>query len=245
MGVLNLGRQAKLEKSMATYDIRVAGLHLSPGRINGHVMCPNMTPGCRRGCLDTCGRGQMNVVQAARRRKSAEFLADPVQFGRVLNDECISFIMSQTRKGVEAWIRPNLTSDVAWESYLTSGVLKHCYDYTKSIERWRAQPYHLTYSWNERSPLSPLQMALEALKDGRPGVAVVVDPAIHQSLVECPSWRGVPIVDGTKDDQRPYDPVGALVLLKPLGRMKTDTTGFVVRDESTLHSAVRRTLPII
>lgn len=234
MGVLNLGRQAKLEKSMATYDIRVAGLHLSPGRINGHVMCPDMTPGCRRGCLDTCGRGQMNVVQAARRRKSAEFLADPVQFGRILNDECISFIMSQSRKGVEAWIRPNLTSDIAWESYLTSGVLKHCYDYTKSLQRWRAQPYHLTYSWNERSALSPIALAREALKAGRPGVAVVVDTAIHEALLQSSSWHGVPIVDGTKDDQRPYDPPGSLVLLKPLGKMRHDTTGFVVRKMSTM-----------
>lgn len=240
--LLNLGRQAKLEKSMKAFDIRVAGLHLSPGRVAGHVLCPDMTPGCRRGCLDGCGRGQMTVVQAARHRKTWEFLADPVGFSRQLNDECVDFIASQTRKGVEAWIRPNLTSDIAWESYLTSNVLRHCYDYTKSIDRWRAQPYHLTYSWNERSTHSPLALAHEALREGRPGVAVVVDPSIHAALVGASSWHGVPVVDGTRDDQRPYDPPGSLVLLRPLGKMRHDDTGFVVRSFSQLRA--RRLLTV-
>ena len=232
--LLNLGRQAKLEKSMAAYDIRVAGLHLSPGRINGHVMCPDMSPGCRRGCLDTAGRGQMNVVQAARRRKTQEFIDDRVAFGRQLEQECVRFLRSQARKGVEAWIRPNLTSDIGWEAYLSAGVLKHCYDYTKSQDRWRRQPYHLTYSWSERSGESPLQLTRKALKAGRPGVAVVVSPEIHWALHGLTEFHGVPVVDGTKDDQRPYDPPGALVLLKPLGRLRKDRTGFVIRDPKVL-----------
>lgn len=232
--LLNLGSQAKLEKSMKAFDIRVAGLHLSPGKVAGMTICPDMSPGCRGGCLDTAGRGRMAVVQSARHRKTWQFLADPVGFGRQLDAECVDFLASQARKGVEAWIRPNLTSDISWESYLSTRVLEHCYDYTKSLDRWRAQPYHLTYSWNERSGASPLQLALQALQAGRPGVAVVVSPEIHWALQGLKEFHGVPVVDGTKDDQRPYDPPGSLVLLKPLGRLRKDTTGFVIRDPRVL-----------
>ena len=249
MTLLNHGRQAKLEKSRKAYDIRVSGLHLTPGRVDGHTVCGDATPGCLRGCLNTCGRGGMNVVQAARQRKTREFLANPWGFAANLMEELDASIHAAQRKGIDQWFRLNLTSDIYWESYLLRHHLQHCYDYTKSLQRWRSQPYHLTYSWNEEQWRSPLTLAREAGKT-RPGVAVVVDPDIHARVTRYATFRGVPVVDGTLDDQRPYDPPGALVLLKPLGRLKGDTTGFVIRSvDALIHdrnpSAVRRTLPVL
>jgi hypothetical protein len=248
--LLNHGRQAKLEKSRKVYDIRVSGLHLTPGRWQGRTMCGDATPGCLRGCLNTCGRGGMNVVQRARQRKTSEFLADPWSFAANLMEELDSALVAARRRGVEQWFRLNLTSDVYWESYLLPQHLRHCYDYTKSIERWQRQPYHLTYSWHENQWRSPLSLAREAKSARRPGVAVVVDPRLHAQLTRWRTFRGVPVVDGTLDDQRPYDPSGALVLLRPLGRLKSDTTGFVIRDlDQLIHDrdprAVRRMLPTL
>lgn len=246
--LLNMGKQAKLAKSEKAYDIRVAGLHLSPGRVDGHTICGDASPGCLRGCLNTCGRGGMNVVQRARVEKTRKFLADPWGFASNLDDEMRAAITAASRRGIEQWFRLNLTSEIWWESYLASDVLRHCYDYTKSLDRWRKQPYHLTLSWSENLWQSPVTLASEAKH--RPGVAVVVDPAIHARLTSKARFHGRPIVDGTLTDQRPYDPSGALILLKPLGKLRSDTSGFVIRDESALFvdrnpSAVRRKLPTL
>lgn len=190
----------------------------------------------------------MNVVQRARTEKTRKFLADPWGFASDLDDEMRSAIRSASKRGLEQWFRLNLTSEIWWESYISTDLLAHCYDYTKSLDRWRRQPYHLTLSWNENLWQSPLTLARES--KGRPGVAVVVDPAIHARMTRKRSFMGSPVVDGTLTDQRPYDPPGALILLKPLGKLKSDTSGFVIRDESLLFtdrnpSAVRRRLPTL
>jgi hypothetical protein len=246
--LLNMGKQAKLAKSEKAYDIRVAGLHLSPGRVDGHTICGDASPGCLRGCLNTCGRGTMNVVQRARIAKTRKFLADPWGFASDLDDEMRAAIRAAQRRRLEQWFRLNLTSEIWWESYMATDVLRHCYDYTKSMERWRRQPYHLTLSWSENLWQSPLTLARES--KSRPGVAVVVDPDIHARLTRHKTFRGVPVVDGTLDDQRPYDPPGAIILLKPLGKLKSDTSGFVIRSVDALindrnPSAVRRKLPLV
>ena len=248
MTLLNHARQAKLAKSEKAFDIRVWGLHLSPGRVDGHMICGDASPGCLRGCLNTCGRGGMNVVQRARLAKTRKFLQDPNAFALELDDEMRAAVRTASRKGIDQWFRLNLTSEIWWESYISTDLLRHCYDYTKSQDRWRRQPYHLTLSWNECFWQSPATLARESTT--RPGVAVVVDPAIHARLTRKQTFHGVAIVDGTLDDQRPYDPAGALILLKPLGKLKSDTSGFVIRDESMLFtdrnpSAVRRILPTL
>lgn len=246
--LLNMGKQAKLAKSEKAYDIRVAGLHLSPGRVDGHTICGDASPGCLRGCLNTCGRGGMTSVQRARQAKTRKFLADPWGFASNLDDEMRAAVRAASRRHLDQWFRLNLTSEIWWESYIASDMLRHCYDYTKNLDRWRRQPYHLTLSWNENFWQSPITLARES--DSRPGVAVVVDPSIHARLAQERVFHGVPVVDGTLDDQRPYDPPGALILLKPLGKLKSDTSGFVIRDESLLFtdrnpSAVRRKLPTL
>lgn len=248
MTLLNHARQAKLEKSNKAWDIRVWGLHLTPGRLDGFTICGDASPGCLRGCLNTCGRGGMNVVQRARQAKTRRFLADPWSFASDLEDEMRSAVQSAKRRKLDQWFRLNLTSEIWWESYIPTDLLPHCYDYTKSLDRWRRQPYHLTLSWNENLWQSPVTLARES--KSRPGVAVVVDPAIHARMTRKRTFHGVPVVDGTLDDQRPYDPPGALVLLKPLGKLRSDTSGFVIRDESMLFtdrnpSAVRRRLPTL
>ena len=123
--LLNHGRQAKLEKSRKIYNIRVSGLHLTPGRYAGQTTCGDATPGCLRGCLNTCGRGGMHVVQRARQRKTGEFLADPWSFASNLMEEIDSALVAAKRKGVDQWFRLNLTSDIRWEAYLLRHQLQH------------------------------------------------------------------------------------------------------------------------
>jgi hypothetical protein len=246
----NAGKQRKMEKTAKAFAALPAILHLTPGKVDGVEMCPGRSAGCSAACLNTAGMGGMNCVQRARLAKTRAFLADPKAFAETLTREARMLIRRAEKRALTPVLRPNGTSDISWEQLLPSDVLEWCYDYTKRADRWRAQGYHLTLSWHEEMGASPMDLAREARKARRPGVAIVVSPALHAKLVARKTYHGIPIVDGTVHDYRPSDPSGALVVLLPLGRAKRDKLGFVVSDESQLwqagpRHAKRRALPVV
>ena len=69
------GRQTKVAQAA---KLAIAGLpgsilnavmHLAPNTVTAdETMCPWSSPGCREACLNSAGRGAMNVVQLARSR---------------------------------------------------------------------------------------------------------------------------------------------------------------------------------
>ena len=56
------------QKGFITY-----GLHFAPSTLSGRNVCPNASPGCAAACLNTAGRGMMNMVQEARINKTNKF----------------------------------------------------------------------------------------------------------------------------------------------------------------------------
>ena len=57
-----------------------AVLYLAPADLSGVNVCPKSTPECRALCLNTAGRGAFNMVQAARLRRTHEYLQDKSAF---------------------------------------------------------------------------------------------------------------------------------------------------------------------
>ena len=212
--------------------IEAAILHMAPHTVAGvGNVCPWATPGCAAACLNTAGRGQMSTVQAARVRKTREFFDNPRAFWHQLAAEIDTLDRRAKRRGHLGAIRLNGTSDIPWEKQKVGGMTLMeafpdvwFYDYTKSISRAQAfatgdfpPNYHLTLSRGEN--MDEWATALMP-----PGVNVAV---VFDALPE--TWAMRPVVDGTRDDWRFFDPVGVIVGLLPKGDAKRDTSGFVVR----------------
>lgn len=211
------------------YDTLV--LHLAPASVSGFNVCPDSTPGCREACLNTAGRGFMAPIQAARIRRTRAFFADRPAFMRQLAHEIRLASARAHRSGRNLAVRLNGTSDLPWERITCDewrgslmDLFPHIqfYDYTKSLARALAfrksttwpQNYHLTFSMSECNAHD----AAVALESGCSVVVVASFP--HDPTAE---------VNGDSHDLRFLNPPGSMILLKPKGRAKRDTSGFVVR----------------
>ena len=249
--------QAKARKGLA-HNVRTAMLHLAPADLaDARSVCPWSTAGCRAACLHTAGRGGIgasedgrsgNSVIDARMARTRLFWSNRDAFVALLEEEWRRFRVSVARRGLgETWIlRPNATSDIAWES-IAPQILRHgAYDYTKSRKRALREAasrrgeddawpvgYSLTYSASEADS----HFDLAYLMDKGVGVAMVFDAATHARILALGRWRGMPVVDGDAHDLRYLDRVehgihphgGYVVALRAKGRAKADASGFVRR----------------
>ena len=213
------------QKGFITY-----GLHLAPSTLSGRNVCPNASAGCAAACLNTAGRGMMNMVQEARINKTNKFFDNKYEFVLQLVKDIQAGIRFATRKQMNVCFRLNLTSDIRWEKY---GIMQEFpkqqfYDYTKSKQRMkdflsRDMPhnYHLTFSRDETTDTDFIK---EVIKKGG-NVAVVFD--------EIPNtWEGMPVVSGDDHDLRFTDPHGKIIGLVAKGKAKHDNSGFVVKVKS-------------
>ena len=213
------------QKGFITY-----GLHFAPSTLSGRNVCPNASPGCAAACLNTAGRGMMNMVQEARINKTNKFFDNKFEFMLQLVKDIQAGIRFATRKQMSVCFRLNLTSDIRWEKYgIMQEFPKHqFYDYTKSKQRMRAflsrempYNYHLTFSRDETTDTDFIK---EVIKKGG-NVAVVFD--------EIPkTWEGMPVVSGDDHDLRFTDPHGKIIGLAAKGKAKHDNSGFVVKVKS-------------
>ena len=62
-------------------------LYMAPYNLSGKNVCPAASKGCAAACLNTAGRGAMNVVQAARLKKTRRFFSNRDIFLFQLCDE--------------------------------------------------------------------------------------------------------------------------------------------------------------
>jgi hypothetical protein len=218
----------KLTKRAA--GIEAVILHLSPG-----ITCPWATRGCLAACLNTAGRGAMEMVQNARKRRTDLFFDDRIRFMSQLKRELTNLEKRAARKGWAPVARLNGTSDIPWERMLLGGRTLFemfpkvtFYDYTKSEARairasispdWPSN-YTLTLSRTEEWGWGQV----DAITRRGINVAVVFEgkelPSTHE---------GVTVIDGRRDDWRFKDPTGVVVGLSALGRAKRDESGFVVK----------------
>ena len=210
------------QKGFITY-----GLHLAPSTLSGRNVCPSASPGCAAACLNTAGRGMMNMVQEARINKTNKFFDNKFEFVLQLVKDIQAGIRFATRKQMSVCFRLNLTSDIKWEDH---GIIQEFpkqqfYDYTKIknrmmqfLDRKLPYNYHLTFSRDETTDTDFIK---EVIKKGG-NVAVVFD--------EIPNtWEGMDVISGDDHDLRFTDPHGKIIGLKAKGKAKQDNSGFVVK----------------
>ena len=230
MPILNQGNSKTIKGEK--YGWKTYGIHLSPNIVSGYNVCFDATTGCIDACLDTSGRGAMPSVQTARTNKTKRFFEDRKGFLTDLWKEVTSAVKSATKKELKFCMRPNLTSDLPWESIKHKGqslmdAFNPCrfYDYTKSLKRFTRflngelpDNYHLTYSRSEETP----DALVKSLCASGGNVAVV----FRERLPE--TWLGFEVLNGDENDLRFKDKKGCIVGLIEKGLAKKDETGFVV-----------------
>lgn len=228
-------------------------LHLAPSTVSGRNTCANSTAGCAAACLNTAGRGGidldengLNAIQVARIRRTRWAFADRPGFMVALATAIRAHIRAADRHGLKPAVRLNGTSDLRWERFAFTDADGATYpnifaafpevvfyDYTKHPPHKRnvdAIPnYSLTFSLAENNDAH----AAAALGAGI-NVAAVFDTRKNGDLPEHFYLLGsrYRVVDGDATDLRFLDPtgkVGVIVGLRAKGRAKHDTSGFVRR----------------
>jgi hypothetical protein len=203
-------------------------LHLAPASLSGTNVCSYSTPGCRKGCLNTAGRGQMNCIQKARIRKTKLLFKDRPAFLDQLRKDVEAILRACDRRKMSPVIRLNGTSDLPWlvhELAPKMDVGIQWMDYTKIPKPFeRVLPnYHLTFSLSENN----LMDAIVCLQRGH-NVAVVFDVKRDQPLPKFWGYYNIPVIDGDINDLRFLDPKGVVVGLRAKGKAKKDCrSGFV------------------
>ena len=180
---------------------------------------------CHEPCLFTAGRGQMSNVQRGRQRKTMWLLSDPVGFYDALNKDIETFRRRQLRNGITPCVRLGGTDDKGDAIKLAPSYPDvQFYDYTKVVKRaYMDLPdnYHLTLSYSEADMDYADQVHKAVLETGT-NMAVVFRGELPNT------FRGLPVIDGDKDDLRFLDPEGVVVGLKAKGKAKRDKSGFVI-----------------
>lgn len=243
LNLLSAGdKNAKLAKS-AKRGVVTFGLSLAPARTaeRGNV-CPHASPGCVASCIFTAGNGSYRSVSAGRIRKTRLFFDDRAAFLQMLRDD-LEKIAKRHQDDLVA-IRLNVFSDLNWE-LLAADIFSdfpqfQFYDYTKnSLRMFRflsgdfPPNYHLTFSRSERNG----RTAIEVLMRG----GTVAVPFSWQGLrkrngLPAKYW-GFPVVDGEDTDLRFLDTPGSVIGLKVKGAGRSDTSGFIVSEQSARVSA--------
>ena len=229
--LISCGTNAKTIKGDGD-EILTAIMYLIPWKSFGANLCPSAElAACVGPCLNTSGRGQMSSVQTGRARKTEWFAKDRNGFMRQLISDIGSFVKYCDRRNIKPCVRLNGTSDIRWEliklfdSNLTLMDIfpqVQFYDYTKIANRRNVPDnYHLTWSYSGANPKYS-DMMDTAVSNGM-NVAVV-----FRTKGTIPaSFKGLPTVDGDKNDLRFLDDKGVAVALYAKGKAKHDTSGFV------------------
>jgi len=204
-------------------------------------LCPHASAGCRALCLGEysgqAGMAQgrkLNSVRLSRRVKARRFMTDRLNYVALMVKQIEGLESKAQRKGLALAIRPNGSTDIAWEGV---GVIRNgqryrnlmdafpqlvFVDYTKNPRRFdRPLPanYFLTFS---RSETNEAECAALLAR----GVNVAVVFATDKPA----TWHGYSVIDGDAHDLRHLDPRGVVVGLTPKGhKAKRDRSGFVVR----------------
>jgi hypothetical protein len=236
----NAKTNPKTAKQLEEFGYEAVIHHMCPDDLadGTRTVCPNSTPGCRRGCLNTSGRSQitgdlttdnleMYMIHRSRIGKTLDFFDDRQGYAWKLTKELINLEARALKKKLLPVARLNGTSDVPWETYISMEAFSNTkfYDYTKGEQRFRRfldgdlpANYDLTYSYHEQT--APQVVTHFTNRGGN--VAVVFRKEIPDE------FQGIEVVSGMEHDFRFMDKKGCVVGLIARGRAKADTTGFVV-----------------
>lgn len=206
---------------------RTGIMYLSPARSSKVInVCPSASLGCMAMCLNTAGRGQMDMVQKVRLARTLFLKENPKAFAKQLRSEVIALIKSAGRAGMIPAIRINGTSDLPKLALPLAKEFStvQFYDYTKLPKpHTRVLPnYDITFSRSETNE----KACLEALANGI-NVAVVFSTKKTEKLPD--EYLGFEVINGDEHDLRFLDKKGVIVGLTAKGKAKKDVSGFVVK----------------
>ena len=238
--LLSIGSNPKINKSdKAGKGFKTAILHLSPYKLSGKNFCPNASPGCIDGCLNTSGHGRFDKTQEARLRRSKFFINDRQGFMHQLILEIWAFVRHCRKRDLKPAVRLNGTSDIPFENIRFTNKeydfpcngenifewfpMVQFYDYTKSKKRALSKTlpknYDLTFSRSEITPYEDIFSIVASRKN----IAVVFKDSIPAY------FEGLPVINGDNTDLRFLDPKGFIIGLSAKGKAKKDKSGFVVK----------------
>jgi len=228
--LIGVGNNAKTVKGDGR-EFVTAIMYLKPYKsvINGKIfnICAMADKAkCWKPCLNEAGRGQMNVVQRGRERKTIMYFTQRISFFDTLNNDLTTFSRRQRNKGIQPCCRLDGTSDTGMGAKMATAFPEiQFYDYTKVVKRAyqdRPDNYHITLSYSEADPEYADQV-LQAVRDTGVNAAVVFRHKLPKT------FKGLRVINGDKDDLRFLDPKGVVVGLIAKGKKaKADTSGFVI-----------------
>jgi hypothetical protein len=206
---------------------RTGIMYLAPADVSGVInVCPSASVGCKAMCLNTAGRGQMDMVQQIRLARTLFLKSNRTEFEKQLETEVVKLIASAKRAGMIPAIRVNGTSDMPSLAMPLADQFPtiQFYDYTKLPQPWkRIRPnYDITFSRSEVNEKD----CLDALNNGI-NVAVVFSTKKTEKFPD--QYLGFEVINGDEHDLRFLDKKSVIVGLTAKGRAKKDTTGFVIR----------------
>ncbi|NRP26414.1 hypothetical protein XMM379_003135 [Aliiroseovarius sp. xm-m-379] len=188
----------------------------------------------------------MAQKEVSRKEKTQAYFKHRDAFLALLVFEIAAHVRKAERKGMDAGVRLNATSDLPWEVRKvtidgeTVGLMDafpsvSFYDYTKVTKRALAHArgempsnYYLTFSKTEDNDADVGRV----LNLGG-NVAVVMSPDNYKLAVKGAIHLGRDLgtfrsIDGDLHDYRPADPRGVVVALRAKGDARKDTSGFVL-----------------
>jgi len=197
-------------------------------------LCPlARLAGCMEGCLYSSGRGAFNSVQKARKAKTDFWYTNQRAFLLSLCADIWALYGSAAKSNQKLLVRPNGTSDIAWENYpIIDGKTifelfpdVQFYDYTKhpsrNLQGKTPGNYDLTFSF---SSITPKPISIKGLTNPNNSRVAVV----FQKKEDIPqSFRSWSVIDGDDTDVRHIEPKNVVVALYAKGKAKKDTSGFV------------------
>jgi len=232
--LLNIDQNAKTSKN-TKYGYLTGILYLSPADLSGVQFCPMAElAGCKKGCLNTAGRGNFDPVQASRLRKSHYFNENQEQFMRDLVDDIGFLVRKAQRLGLKAAVRLNGTSDIQWEKIKFKWFNKmqtifdifpdvQFYDYTKIPNRDNLPAnYDLTFSYSGKKGFEKYNE--RAIKKGV-RIAAVFDKPENIPV----TFHKRKVFDGDKHDLTFLNPKNAILGLYAKGKARKDQSGFVIQ----------------
>lgn len=156
-----LSDNTKLRKLPNGQRVINAGVTLAPSKRSGIVnVCPHATAACILVCvLWFAGRTVTRTVREAATKRTRLWFYDPTTFYARLRKELAALAKRAARKGVRAFCRLNVASDIDHPHDIAEAFPEvTLYDYTKSIDKAMAYGrgelpanYHVSYSMNERT----------------------------------------------------------------------------------------------
>ena len=233
----------KVAKNTSKLGVLTAVLHLAPGNMSGHEVCPKRSAGCTAACLHFAGSpAYMSGKTTARIARTKLLFADRNLFMNILVLEIAEHLVAAEKANMEPAIRLNGTSDIVWEKKKfilfpeVSAMLPEImganiialfpaisfYDYTAIPGRTPPENYDLTFSAKENNQAD----VLKELDRGRNIAMVFFGGKMPAQLTL--GRHDLAVIDGDEHDYRPVDPRSVIVGLKAKGSLgKRDTSGFV------------------